>query len=307
MRRDNVNYFWVGIFVLSMIALLIAVLFRITGEYTKTEPYYVKYSEITDIHVGTEVTYGGYQIGQVSGIIPQHVNGKTVYKLKLSIKSGWKIPEDSVARIVTPRLLSESSIDILEGNSPTALSPGGVIQGQEEVTAASLLRELNENLKPLIMNLNNHINTIGDTLETDVPRITANINQLVARFNQSAGRLEQFLSETNRRHLAHVFENADTISTNLRNLSHGFNKVNAQLNRLLKNSNALLEKNNPDIHRAVVDLRSSLEIISQNVNEIIYNLNNATRGFSEFSREIRENPSVLIRGKPARDEAALQK
>ncbi len=307
MKQENINYFSVGLFVLVILALLLAALYRITGNYTKTEPYYVEYPEITDVHVGTTVSYGGYQIGRVSAIVPVRKNDKTIYKLTLAIEAGWKIPSDSVARIVVPRLLSESNIDIIEGDSHDLLTPGGVLQGQEAVTAATLLRELNETLRPLIRNLNHRIDTIGGDLESNIPQISAGINQLLKRFNASADRLSALLSDDNQRHLNRVFENADTISTNLKDASRDFDKVNKQLDAVLRASNKVLDDNNPDLRRAVLDLRITMETISQHINSIVYNLESSSRNLNEFSRQIRDNPGILIRGKSPQDEAGPSK
>ncbi len=303
MKQVNFNYFWVGLFVLAMGALLMATLFEISGNYRDTEPYYVRYTELTDVHVGTQVTYGGYQIGRVSAITPLRRQGKTIYKVQMSIQKGWKIPSNSIARISIPRLLSESSIDIIEGDSKTNLAPGNELQGEEAVTATGMLRDLNHDLKPLIHNLNHSVRVIGGDLEQEIPRISKRVNALLDRYNESAERLSQVLSDKNRSHLAHVFKNADAISTNLKDVSAGFNNLNHQLNQLLSNSNELLVKNNADIRQAVVALRSSLETVSQNINAIVYNLDSATRNLNEFSRKIRQNPGALIRSNPPEDKA----
>jgi len=306
MKQANINYFWVGLFVLTMGTLLMATLFEISGNYRNTEPYYVEYSELTDVHIGTEVTYGGYQIGRVSAITPIRGNGKTVYKVKMSIQKGWKIPSNSIARISIPRLLSESNIDIIEGDSQTDLSPGGEMQGQEAVTATGVLRDLSAELKPLIRNINRSVKVIGGDLEQEIPRISERVNALLNRYNDSAKRLSEILSEKNRRHLDHVFKNADMISTNLKDISQGFNNLDQQLAQLLKNSNSLLVKNNADIRRAVAALRRSLETVSQNISAIVYNLDSTARNMNEFSRKIRQNPGALIRNNPPADKTMSQ-
>lgn len=306
MKQAHVNYFSVGLFVLAMGILLIATLFEISGNYGNTEPYYVEYTELTDVHVGTQVTYGGYRIGRVSEITPHQEGGRTVYKVQMSIQKGWKIPSNSIARISIPRLLSESNIDIIEGDSKTNLSPGDEIQGQEAVTPTGMLRDLSRELKPLIHNLNQSVRVIGGDLETEIPEISKRINRLLDRYNESARHLSEVLSAKNRDHLAHVFKNADMISTNLKDISQGFDNLDRQLTRLLNNSNELLVKNNADIRRAVSALRRSLETVSQNINAIVYNLDSTARNLNEFSRKIRQNPGALIRNNPPEDKALSQ-
>lgn len=305
MRQEHINYFWVGIFVIAMILLLIATLYRVTGRHAETDTYYVKYTDISEVQEGSKVTYGGYQIGNVDEIIPQQEAGRTIYRLRLDIKAGWQIPQDSTARIVIPRLLSASIINIIEGASDRYLSPGDTIEGEPAITASSLIYSLNQELKPLIQNLDTRINTIGDALETHIPEIAVNLNRLIDRFNDSAERLSHFLSETNRRHVANLLENADTISADLKDVSSGFDGMESQLNELLQNSNELLATNNRDLRRTMVELRKSMETISRSINTIVYNLETTSRNMSEFSRQIRQNPGALLGGKPPRDRAAV--
>lgn len=310
MKQDNVNYLVVGIFVLSMLILLLVVLFRITGNSTETVPYFVDYTNITGINKGSPVTYGGYQIGQVDDIIPRNVAGRTQYHLELGLKAGWKIPSDSVARIISPGLLSDDLIDIAEGESSTYIQPNGVIRGQDSInimstlnTVAYEIKDLSDNsIKPLINNLSRHVDAIGSGLNTSIPMVTASINRLLDNLNSSANELAELLNEKNQQHLANAFENADLISQNLSTLAQGFNNAHSQIEQILNNSNQILTDNSDDIRHSVVDLRNSLQIISENINAIIYNLEGTSRNFNEFSRQIRDNPAVLLNGKAPRDD-----
>jgi len=310
MKQDNINYLVVGIFVMSMFVLLLAVLFRLTGNTTDTESYYVEYTNITGIDKGSSVTYGGYQIGQVDDIQPRNLAGKTRYRLELGLKAGWKIPSDSVARIISPGVLAEDLIDITEGESPTYVAPNGVIEGQNSINMMATLnsvaydiKELSDNsIKPLINNLNRNINSIGTDLKTTIPQVTANVNRLLESLNSSATQLAMILNEKNQQHLASVFENADSMTQNLATLANSFNDARAQLDQFLKNSNQILTDNSDDLRHTVVDLRSALATISDNINAIVYNLDSTSRNLNEFSRQIRDNPGVLLSGKASKED-----
>jgi len=115
MKRENINYFAVGVFVLSMLAMFFVVLYKITGRTGPTDEYYVVYSNVTGLKYGTPVLYEGYQIGQVEKIDPVHSGGATRYQISLSVIKDWKIPSDSIAHLVTSGLISAITIDIKEG------------------------------------------------------------------------------------------------------------------------------------------------------------------------------------------------
>jgi phospholipid/cholesterol/gamma-HCH transport system substrate-binding protein len=311
MKQDNINYLVVGVFVLSMFILLLIVLLRISGKTGDTEAYFVHYTNISGIDKGTPVTYGGYHIGQVDDITPQHVNGNTRYRLELALKAGWQIPSDSIARIISPGLLSDDLIDITEGESSTYLKPRDVIQGENPInmmtslnTVAYEIKDLSDNsIKPLINNLNRQVETIGSDLNTNIPAVTDSMNRLLESLNSSANKLAQLLNEENQQHISNIFQNADVISQQLATMAKGLNNARMQIDRLLDNTNNLISDNSEDIRHSVVDLRDSLGIISENISGIIYNLEGTSRNINEFSRQIRNNPGVLISGsKPKQDE-----
>ena len=229
---------------------------------------------------------------------------RTRYRLELGLKAGWKIPTDSVARIISPGLLSDDLIDITEGDSPTIIASNGLIEGQDSINMMATLssvaydiKDLSDNsIKPLVSNLSSNVDAIGNDLKTTIPAVTDSINHLLASLNSSAEQLAIILNEKNQRHLANVFENADNISQNLAILANSFNDARAQLDLFLKNSNQLVSDNSNDLRQSVIDLRSALTTISDNINAIVYNIDNTSRNLNEFSRQLRDNPGVILRG-----------
>lgn len=315
MRKENVNYLAVGIFVLAMFALLMVTLYRITGREGETEPYFVTYTNIQGVRAGTVVTYGGYQIGQVEQVIPVREAGETHFRLRLGITRGWKIPRESVARIVSPGMLSDNLINIEEGETDEYLTPGDQMQGQEEISAMTLLNDMayelktlsDQSIRPLLENLNRQVEAVGSELGRQIPRITASANALLDELKDSASGLSSLFNDENRAHVSGVVKNADRITENLVQLSGQFGHVRDKLDRLLDNSNQLLAENREDLRTTVLTLRQSLDMISRSIDTIVYNLESASRNMSEFSREIRQNPGLLLGGTPPQEREAAQR
>lgn len=94
----------------------------------------MRFSSITGILPGSVVTVSGYRVGQVVAISPGGVDGKREFEVEISVTSGWRIPVDSVARIVSPGLLASYQIDIVEGESPRIIDPGDTIRGEPPVS-----------------------------------------------------------------------------------------------------------------------------------------------------------------------------
>jgi phospholipid/cholesterol/gamma-HCH transport system substrate-binding protein len=307
MKRDTINYLAVGGFVLAMLFLLMAALFRITGRTADTEPYYVLYREISGIHSGSKVTFAGFQVGQVKEIKPHRENGEILFRVKLAVKDGWEIPADSIARIVMPGVLSEKQIDILPGAGSEILAPGGMIRGSAGgdllavmTSLAHEIKDLSENnIKPLVKTFSQQLITIGESLTVSLPKLTDNLNFLIVRLNDTAAQLSAMMSDENRSHLNSVIRNADTVSTNLARLTADFNEASSQVDQILEGLSRMVSENDEEVNQAVSDLRSSLRTVAQHVGTIVYNLESTARNMNEFSREIRENPGLILRGSAA--------
>jgi len=311
MKQENINYIAVGSFVLLMLLLLIYSLYRITGQTANKDIYYVQYSNVTGITSGSTVTYSGYPVGTVLEISPQREDGQTRYQLSLGIQSDWAIPDNSVARIVMPGILTEKQIDISEGDSKNMLQPGETLRSQSSVDLMALMNVMagefedisDESLKPLIDNINNHITTLGTEFSNNIPQMTHDARNMINNLNHTSEQLRELLNEKNQKRLSSLFTNADEMSKSLNSLTGSLDKAGGQIDKLLSRSNRMLEENNQDIRHAILDLRRSLDVVSQSIDSIVHNVAITSRNMNELSRELRANPGLLLNGKPPQDNA----
>ncbi len=289
-----------------MMLLLVIVVLKITGQGTVADTYYTYYDNVSGIREGTTVTYGGFKVGQLINIVPLRENGKTRYKLKLAVRSGWPVPSDSFVRVVSPGLLAESQIDISEGKAATVLKPEGVLKSVPALDMMSVLNSMGgefsdiskEGLIPLLKNINRQVDGFGN----NIPGIVNESRQLVASLNTVSHRLNNLLTEENSKRLGNVINNTDKMTENLVSLSLRLDDITQQLQGLVENSNKLLSDNSDDIRQSMLELRKALNSVSQNMETIMYNLDVSSRNISEFSHQIRANPGILLNGKPVKDE-----
>ena len=69
-KRDNVNYLVVGVFVLIMLGTFFTLMYFVTGRTGPAEHYFVRYKNVSGLKFGTGVFYEGYRVGQIEKIIP---------------------------------------------------------------------------------------------------------------------------------------------------------------------------------------------------------------------------------------------
>jgi ABC-type uncharacterized transport system auxiliary subunit len=111
--------FAVDLFVLAMLSALIFGIAQLTGRSGPADRYTTVYRNVTDIGYGTKVLYEGYPVGQVEAVTPRPSGSGMEFVVEFSVRHGWRIPADSVATLVSPRLLAPTPAQAVS-------LPGGV-------------------------------------------------------------------------------------------------------------------------------------------------------------------------------------
>lgn len=317
MKRETINYTAVGIFVLLMLAAFFALLMTITGPGGATDRYHVFYRDVAGIKYGTPVLYQGYQVGQVEAVAPARGDGGLRYRVDFSVRRGWGVPADSVAGVTMSGLLSAVSIDIRGGGSATMLAPGAEVAGEERVDlfasmdelAADLRQLLGTSVRPLLDSLNSRLGELAGTLEGETTALLGGLRDdlgtLTGKLNASADVLANMLDEENAQHVENVLANMDIFSKNVGTVSADIRQTRVRVDELLDELGSLISDNRDDLTGALRDLRRSVRVLADNVDSVVYNLEGTSRNLNEFSRQIRQNPGVLLGGSAPRDSAAV--
>ncbi len=307
MKRDNINYLAVGVFVLVVFGVLLIALYKITGRVGDSDPYHAYYSNITGLADGSRVTYQGYQVGFVADVDPEQGETGTRYRVNMRIKQDWKIPSDSVARIYSAGLLAETVINIEEGKSRDYLAPDSEIEGRQSADIFAALSDVasdiggltRDSIRPLLDNVNKHVSGLGEELDTRVPKILGDLESMVAQLDKGAEKLTGMLDGRTEDSVRAIIDDVEATAKNFRTLSSGLQSTQAALDGLLQDAHGVIEANDGDVRAAVLALRKSLDSISGEVDGILFELEGASRNMNEFSRELRSNPGLLLNGRPA--------
>ncbi len=292
MKHEKVNYLVVGSFVIAMLSALVISLALISGRGGDTESYNAYYESVAGLKYGTIVSYEGYQIGQVESVEPVQDNGKTRYKVIFGIREDWKVPSDSVAQITSSGLLGGISIDIKEGISKTSLKPGDTLHGQEGANLFAAVGGAAGDIKLLIGDVRKFVRTLNEDAG-----LLDDAKSLLKRLDNSAANLEGVLSKDNAKNITEMV-------SNLNSLSQRLDTTLSEVDHMVKSSSQLVNDNRADIQRSIRHLSASLEVVSEHIDTITYNLEGTSRNMNEFSRQIRENPGLLLGSTPPKDKAA---
>jgi phospholipid/cholesterol/gamma-HCH transport system substrate-binding protein len=290
----------VGVFVMVMLAGLLVWIAVLSGRTGATDPYYIVYDNVMGLAPGTRVFFEGYPVGLVEEISAVQEDGQQWFRVDVAVRRGWRIPRDSVAGITASGLLSAIVIDIRAGAASALLEPGNAIQGAEAPnvfaivsSAASDFAELAETLRPLL-----------ETLSKDTPRIVANLEVASVEINRALVRVNELLSTVNSERIDRILVDAESTSANFRSVSSEMGETKRSFDELLGQINALVQDNEANLEHALGDLHDLLESVLQHIGAISRNVEETSRNMNEFSRQIRRNPGVLIRGRSSEDEGS---
>ena len=295
MRDDRRNYILVGIFVIAMIAGLVLWIGKISGRTGATDPYFIRYDSILGVAAGTQIYFDGYPVGLIDSIEPSDdPNDAKLFRLDVSIKRGWKIPEDSVAEITASSLLGAVIVNIRGGESATFLEPGDQIPSEEATNMLAVMTKAANEISDFI-------------LESLKPQIEG----IVADLDDTMDQVKALLSPQNTGRVTTILENLENVSQDVDGLTEGLggtrdqvDDVLARVDRVLVQVSELISENESELSASIVALHESLDAIARHADAIASNLETTTRNMDEFSQQIRRNPGVIVRGRSAGEEPA---
>ena len=302
MYKQRVNYVIVGVFVTAMVIAIAASIALLTGRTGPTERYFVVLDNVSDVKYGTQVRYEGYPIGQVEGITPIIDGPGMKFRLDVSVRQGWRIPSDSVARIGNSNFLAAKTLDIESGRSPVAIEVGQQIAAEAAVDVFATLTETatefaalgRERIAPLLATLQ----SLAETIEGDAPRISRELIAFAEGLNQTLMPVQEILSDQNLLAVSNILTNVDEAAATMNGIGRDLSKTMVKVDNLAANLDRLIENNKDDVDQSLKDVRYTLSAIASSVDGIVHNLDGTARNMNEFSRLIRQNPGLLLDGTP---------
>ncbi len=285
MKNDARNYVIVGIFVISMTIALILWIALMSGRSGATESYPLVFRNLMQLKTGAQVLYEGYPIGFVEKVRPEKREGVMMFLVDASIQEGWPIPVDSEATIATG-IFEAPVIEISGGESNELIPAGSEIPAREATDIFSIANEASDKLAAILDDVGEaapqlleNITVVSDDLRTAMTQINALIDK------ENVGRVDSILS------------NIEGATVDMNRLLADVRKAGSNVNSLVNHLDALLDEESGDLSQTIDDLRHVAASLSADIESITANLESATRNANEFSKQIRENPGVLLRGR----------
>jgi phospholipid/cholesterol/gamma-HCH transport system substrate-binding protein len=300
----------VGLFVLIAVAVLFATVFTMSGAFGGSTKRFHAYFPFTGgLEPGATVRYaGGPKVGRVNSV---QLDPRDPGRLDVvfSVKSDLPVKTDSSVKIMNISPIADNHVEIFPGSpqAPVAVN-GALLPSQKYIDFNALTAQLND-------------------LNPQVQELLSGLNDRVSEMKETFARVNDLLGPQNRANIAATLENArgmivenrPQVKTTLLNISDAtgklqpllddFRKTSDEANQALNHVDAMVGENRPDVHMAVMDLRrtltnmtgasgrldQTLDVNSENIDEIVDNLRHVTENLKQFTATIKTRPSTLIR------------
>ncbi|MDP2878453.1 MAG: MlaD family protein [Sulfuricella sp.] len=284
--ESKVNFTIVGLFTLTLVAALIAILLWLGtgGRYYKIyDTYYAYMNEsVSGLNLNAPVKYRGVEVGNVRSITLDPANPERV-RLLLKIERGTPVKEDSVAVLRTQGLTGIAYVELAGGSLQSPLLKAKRDEEFPEIhTGPSLMARMDTALTSLIAN---------------VSRVSDNINAV--------------LDEDNRRAFKHSLAQIDTVTRVLaarsaaieagvnnaaKTLEHSA-RASAELGRLIERagrSAEAVERLANETSRTAAAVPGTL----QGIQLLVDDLRELSASLRRVSDQLERNPNALLFGKP---------
>jgi phospholipid/cholesterol/gamma-HCH transport system substrate-binding protein len=306
----------VGLFVLIAGAVLVATVFALSGAFGGLASTYRAYFLFAGgLEPGATVRYaGGPKVGRVEKLRLDPKDSSRI-EITFSVKSGLPVKTDSHVKIMSLSPLGENHLEIVPGSDRAALAAVGAILPAEPYVDFNALTSKINDLAPQAQQLLKTLNDRASELKVTVDRI----NDLMS--DQNRANLAGTLADTrgmiaeNRAPVKSTVQHLNSASEKLEPLLQDLRKTSAQANETLSHVDSMIGENRADVRQAVVELRKSLttltdltgkldqtlDVNSENIDELLENLRHVTQNLKEFTNTIKTRPYTLIRSSTPRE------
>lgn len=261
--ETNVNYTIVGIFVVILTAALVfSIIWLSSGFTTMHTTTYIIYEQesVSGLSIDSPVEYNGVSVGSVTSIDLDDKNPQIV-KVLISIQTDTPVTQGTIATLKSRGVTGITFVALNDKSND--LTPLTILPGEKYPiikTGPSLFTRLDTALSSLSTNLEQVTKSIQSVLDTDNQQ---SIKAILNNLSDVTGTLAE-----NSKRLTEIVTNAS--------------KASQQFMPLMQSS------------------MSAMRIIETQTLPATYrmlnNLDNITRALNEVSIELKQNPSILIRG-----------
>lgn len=275
-----------GFFLLVTMGLLAAIVFAMIGKriFTEKVPYYTRLSEsVSGLELGTPVKQNGVEVGNITRILTDS-SDVTKSIVVFDVAKGTPMKKDMVATMGTYGITGLKYLEITGGSYSSAdIPPGG--------------------------EMNSELSTLGKFAER--------ADSIAYKVDKLLGNIVTFTEMQNREHIDRLLKSSANLTASLDTLVQDLGRIRPgrRLDNILTQMEATAKElrsqvQNAELDKTVQEYRKAAEGITgvaqkvditvlrvqEDLSQSMINMRETMKNMNTFSRQIKDNPSVLLRG-----------
>lgn len=259
----NINYTLVGAFVITLIAATIMAIIWLSAGFSVV-PYstYVIYSQesVSGLNIDGAVEFNGVNVGSVTSLELSKGDPHLV-KVMLSIKSSTPISRGTIATLTSKGITGVAFI---------------------------ALKDTGTDMRPLVI-LPDEYYPVIQTGPSIFLRLDHALRSLTKNFDTIATSIRDLLDKDNLASIKQTLKSLDKVTTNLAN-------NNERINVILANTTRVTEQLTPLVQYSASSMKTFNNQTLPITYRLLNNLNDVSRTLNDVTLQLKQNPSVLIRG-----------
>ncbi|MGZ2369911.1 MlaD family protein [Ancylomarina sp. YFZ004] len=302
----------IGLLVVAAITIFIWGINFLKGNsiFSTDQLFYAKYQRVDGLKKSSPVTLRGFKVGQIQSIKFSESNINDLI-VSFSVGDGFKLPNNTTARIVSSDIMGTKEIQIITGNSKTVLLAGDTIKGsiegdlKEQVSmqmlplknkAEKLMSSVDsvltviqyifnadarDNISQSLTSIKNTINKLEHTsgsLDTLVTGQRSNMEKILANVESITGNLE-----SNGKNINNILSNFSSISDSLKQ---------AEIASTVNNANAALAQVN-EIFQQINSGKGSMGAFLKN-DSLYHHMESASKHLDELLVDLKAHPKRYV-------------
>lgn len=279
----------------------------------------VAFRDLGTLSAGAQVRQAGFVIGRVAAIKPRR--DREHYLVEMSIDADVALPPGSRLRIEEPNPLRSAFVAVVVsgaecGHLHEPADPAAVMQACDrpptlvETTLATMLQA-----KAAV----DQIQQITQLVRPEAVALSKEATVLVASLKELSGKVDGFFDKGRQDQLVATLKNVQAMSESTARAMKTVNDVTlARLNQTLagasgtltavksatESATRLVADNQKPLETSVEDARYILSVTATSMSQLSANLEQMSGNLAEFTRQLRENPTAVVRGRPLADPPA---
>lgn len=290
----------IGIFTVVILVLLYFGINFLKGRdlFNKSMTYYAYYDNVNGIKVSSPIIIKGINAGTVTGITYRPDMDGDV-ELRFTVKSSYRIPENSVAKLFTNGIMGGKALEIVLGNSTEYLPDGATIRSENETSvfdlAGSELDYFKQKLDGLINSLDNTLTGINSLLNDNSAQIAGTfegLRQSVAAFGAKGEDIKEIIDSINEI-MRTVADNSERIDTAISNFESVSNELaEAGLANTVSNLDSVLL----ELDATLASLNSTNGSLGKLMNDtaLYDSLTQASANLASLLEDLKANPKRYV-------------